>query len=144
MGVNSLHPGERAGLHHRVGHADGVQFVHYSLRSREKAVRKEKGSQKLLGSRNTLTSHHPYPTTSSRVFLRMLPHFLQRTGGPAGGRGLSEEETVLSRVSHIAVLHLGNASEAPLTVRMPCHSPASFLKSKTFTIVSPGKRKLCF
>lgn len=25
---------------------------------------------------------------------------------------------------------------------MPCHSPASFLKSNTFTIVSPGKRKV--
>lgn len=36
MGVNPLHPRERAGFHHRIGHADSVQLVHYILKKQDR------------------------------------------------------------------------------------------------------------
>lgn len=53
VSVNSLCPRKRAGFHHCIGHADGVQLVHYTLKKNKKRYYCYQNNNKRYRSKST-------------------------------------------------------------------------------------------
>lgn len=140
-----LNPGQRVHLHQCIWDADHVHHVHDALKARTHAeVTQERPPPRAGSTRDTTGCARHAPGRSAPCRWAAGPSASQNNPEASSGRYPSPlascSQPPLMNGAHSRSEQRPGGGGA-LTVRIPCQSPTSFLKSNTFTIVSAARVK---